>query len=153
MDRFPSSCRSYRTGAILGKTADYDRGHAHLRLGTRIAGYSSSRLRKEGQSVWFIWSIWLVSFNQTHEIDRTDRIDQTDQPTVFILWRTFLRGDAAMTQGIIVGVLLAGLVGLIWVIVLDMLGDPHHTHDNQQGSASPEPHDGEEAPRMLKKAV
>jgi hypothetical protein len=56
-----------------------------------------------------------------------------------------MKGDAAMTQGMIVWVLLMGLVGLIWVIVLDILGDDHHTHDNQQGSPSPEPHDGEDS--------
>jgi hypothetical protein len=38
--------------------------------------------------------------------------------------------------------LLIGLVGLIWVIVLDFLGDNHRTHDKRQGSPSPEPHDG-----------
>ena len=48
-----------------------------------------------------------------------------------------------MAQEFIV-VLLIGLLGLIWVIVLDILGDDHHPHDNRQGSASPEPHDGEE---------
>ena len=62
-----------------------------------------------------------------------------------------------MTQGTIVWVLLAGLVGLIWVIVLDILGEAHHTHDNQQGSSSPEPHDGEKAhegsPRQSKVAA
>jgi len=55
-----------------------------------------------------------------------------------------VKGDAAMTQGVIVGVLLMGLVGLIWVIVLDLLGDDHRSHDNKQGNPSPEPHDGEE---------
>ena len=55
-----------------------------------------------------------------------------------------MKGDAAMTQGVIVGVLLMGLAGLIWVIVLDILGGDHHTHDNRQGNPSPEPHDGEE---------
>ena len=44
----------------------------------------------------------------------------------------------------IIAVLLIGLVGLIWVIVLDILGDGHHHHDKQQGSPSPEPHDGED---------
>jgi hypothetical protein len=37
-----------------------------------------------------------------------------------------------------------GLVGLIWVIVLDIRGDKHHRHDKHEGSPSPEPHDGEE---------
>ena len=54
-----------------------------------------------------------------------------------------MKGDAAMAQEFIV-LLLMGLVGLIWVIVLDILGDGHHPHDKQQGSPSPEPHDGEE---------
>jgi hypothetical protein len=49
-----------------------------------------------------------------------------------------------MTQGVIVGMLLMGLGGLIWVIVLDILGDKHHRHDKHEGSPSPEPHDGEE---------
>ena len=54
-----------------------------------------------------------------------------------------MKGDAAMTQAI-EWTLLLGLVGLIWVMVLVILDDNHHTHDNRQGSASPEPHDGEE---------
>ena len=49
-----------------------------------------------------------------------------------------------MTQGMIEFVLLMGLVGLIWVIVLDILGDYHHTHDKRQGSDSPEQRDGYE---------
>jgi hypothetical protein len=48
-----------------------------------------------------------------------------------------------MAQEFIV-VLLMGLVGLISVIVLDILGDDHHSHDQRQGSASPEPRDGNE---------
>jgi hypothetical protein len=55
-----------------------------------------------------------------------------------------MKGEAAMTMEFIV-VLLMGLVGLIWVIVLSILSDDHHTHDKRQGSPSPEPHDGEEA--------
>ena len=62
-----------------------------------------------------------------------------------------------MTQGIIVGMLLMGLVGLIWVMVLDILGDKHHRHDKRQGSPPPEPHDGEEphevSPRQSKVAA
>jgi len=42
----------------------------------------------------------------------------------------------------IIAVLLIGLVGLISVIVLDILGDDHHSLDKRQGSASPEPRDG-----------
>ena len=61
-----------------------------------------------------------------------------------------------MAQEIIV-LLLAGLVGLIWVMVLDTLGDRHHSHDKQQGSSSPESHDGEKAhegsPRQSKVAA
>jgi len=68
-----------------------------------------------------------------------------------------MKGDAAMTQGVIVGVLLMGLVGLIWVMVLDILGSDHHPRDNRQGNPSPEPHDGEEpheiSPRKSKVAA
>jgi len=49
-----------------------------------------------------------------------------------------------MTEWIYVWVLLIGLVGLIWVIVLDLLGGDHHPRDNRQGNPSLEPHDGEE---------
>jgi hypothetical protein len=49
-----------------------------------------------------------------------------------------------MTQGVIVGVLLTGLMGLIWVIVLDLLGGDHHLRENRQGNPSPEPHDGQQ---------
>jgi len=49
-----------------------------------------------------------------------------------------------MMQGMIELVLLAGLVGLIWVIVLDILAAAHHRHDKRQGSPSPELRDGEE---------
>ena len=44
----------------------------------------------------------------------------------------------------IIAVLLIGLVGLISVIVLDILGDDHHSLDKRQGSASLEPRDGDE---------
>jgi len=61
-----------------------------------------------------------------------------------------------MAQEIIV-LLLMGLVGLIWVIVLDILGDGHPPHDKRQETPSPEPHDGEEAheasPRQSKVAA
>lgn len=59
-----------------------------------------------------------------------------------------MKGDAGMAQEFIV-VLLMGLVGVIWVIVLDILGDGHHPHDKQQGSPSPEPHDGGDPPERL----
>jgi len=55
-----------------------------------------------------------------------------------------MKGDAAMTQAL-EWTLLIGLVGLIWVMVLGILGDKHHTHDKGIGSSSPEPHDGEDA--------
>ena len=68
-----------------------------------------------------------------------------------------VKGDAAMTQGVIVGVLLTGLIGLIWVIILDLLGGDHHPRDNRQGNPSPEPHDGKEpheiSPRKSKVAA
>jgi len=35
-----------------------------------------------------------------------------------------------MTQ-VIVWMLLMGIVGLSWVIVLDILGNDHHPHDNR----------------------
>ena len=61
-----------------------------------------------------------------------------------------------MAQEFIV-VLLIGLVGLIWVIVLDILGDNHHSHDKLQRSALPEPRDGiephERSARQSKAAV
>jgi hypothetical protein len=41
-------------------------------------------------------------------------------------------------------VLLMGLVGLIWVIVLGIFSDDHHRHDKHEVGPSPEPHDGEE---------
>ena len=47
-----------------------------------------------------------------------------------------------MTLEIIV-LLLAGLVGVIWLIVLDFRGHNRHPHDNRQGSPSPEPHGSE----------
>ena len=57
----------------------------------------------------------------------------------------------------IIAVLLIGLVGLISVIVLDILGDDHHSLDKRQGSASPEPRDGiaprERSSRQSKVAV
>ena len=46
-----------------------------------------------------------------------------------------------MTQAI-EWTLVIGLVGLIWVIVLDIFGGNHHRHDKRQGSPSPEPHKG-----------
>lgn len=79
-----------------------------------------------------------------------------------------MKGDAAMTQGIIAAVVLMGLVGLeicqwnigvpwiiVWVLLMGMLGlvwaiglnifdDDIHPHDDQQGgSLSSDPHDGE----------
>lgn len=44
-----------------------------------------------------------------------------------------------MTLGIIEGVLLMGMVGLIWVI-LDILAGDLHANDKQQGSMSPSYH-------------
>jgi hypothetical protein len=53
-----------------------------------------------------------------------------------------MKGDAAMTQDIIVWALLVALVGLFWVMALAILDDAHHTHDKKQARVSPEPHDG-----------
>jgi hypothetical protein len=50
-----------------------------------------------------------------------------------------------MTLEIFLWALIAGLVGFVWAMVLAGLDDDHDTHDNRQGSASPEPHDGEKA--------
>ena len=55
-----------------------------------------------------------------------------------------MKGGAPMTQDIIVWALLMGLVGLIWVMALAVLGDNLHAHDKQEGSAQPEPRDGDE---------
>lgn len=45
----------------------------------------------------------------------------------------------------LIGVLFAALVGFLWMVVRAGLDHEPHTHDNRQGSASPEPHDGEKA--------
>ena len=62
-----------------------------------------------------------------------------------------------MTQEIIVWVLLLELVGLIWVMLLAILGNKHHTHDNRQENASVEQRDGyaphERSPRQSRVAV
>ncbi len=52
-----------------------------------------------------------------------------------------MKGAAAMTQAI-EWTLVIGLVGLIWVIVLDIRGGNHHPQDKQQRSPSPESHNG-----------
>lgn len=49
-----------------------------------------------------------------------------------------------MTQEIIAWALLAGLVGLIWVMVIAVLDAHHHSQNNQQRSAQPERHNGYE---------
>jgi biotin transporter BioY len=60
----------------------------------------------------------------------------------------------------LIGVLFAVLVGLLWMMVRAGLDDDHNTHDthdNRQGSASPELRDGVEAhersPRQSKVAA
>jgi hypothetical protein len=50
-----------------------------------------------------------------------------------------------MTQEIILWALLAELVGLFWVMVLAVLDDDRHTHDNRQRTPSPEHRDGYES--------
>ena len=47
-----------------------------------------------------------------------------------------------MTPEIIVWALLAGLVGLIWVMVVGILAGDHHSQDNQQTGAQPEHRNG-----------
>ena len=57
----------------------------------------------------------------------------------------------------LIGVLFAALVGFLWMVVRAGLDHEPHTHDNQQGSASPELRDGVEAhegsPRQSKVAA
>ena len=50
-----------------------------------------------------------------------------------------------MTPEIIVWSLLLGLLGLIWVLVLAILGDDQHIQDRQNGSASSERSDASES--------
>ena len=52
-----------------------------------------------------------------------------------------MKGNAAMTLAI-EWVLLMGLVGLVWVMVLAILDNNHRTHDKRQESASSESHNG-----------
>ena len=57
----------------------------------------------------------------------------------------------------LIGVLFAALVGFLWMVVRAGLDHEPHTHDNRQGSASPELRDGVEAhegsPRQSKVAA
>ena len=57
-----------------------------------------------------------------------------------------MQGDTAVAQWIFAWGMLIALVGLIWVLVLDilldLLGDNHHTQDNQQRLASQKQRDG-----------
>jgi predicted lipid-binding transport protein (Tim44 family) len=79
-----------------------------------------------------------------------------------------IKGDSVMTQGIIGGMLLMGLVGLevcqwrigvplvivwvllmglgglLWALALNIFGDDRYADDKRQGSASPDHYDGEE---------
>ena len=65
-----------------------------------------------------------------------------------------------MAQGILVWGLLIALVGvilaLVFDILLDILGDTHHSHDKRQGSASLEqrhgykPHDAHPGSQQLR---
>ena len=45
----------------------------------------------------------------------------------------------------LIGVLVAVLVGFLWIMIRAALDNDHDTRDNRQGSVSPEPHDGEKA--------
>jgi hypothetical protein len=62
-----------------------------------------------------------------------------------------MQGDVAVAQWIFAWGMLIALVGLIWVLVLDilldLLGDDHHSQDKRQGRASPKQRDGFE-PRI-----
>lgn len=53
-----------------------------------------------------------------------------------------MKGGATMTPEIIVWALLAGLVGFIWVMLVDILGADHHSQNNQQTGAQPEHRNG-----------
>jgi hypothetical protein len=57
-----------------------------------------------------------------------------------------MQGDAAVAQWIFAWGMLIALVGLIWVLVLDilldLLGDDHRTQDKRQGLASSKQRDG-----------
>src|SRR5262249_4186697 len=58
----------------------------------------------------------------------------------------FMQGDAVVAQWIFVLGMLIAPVGLIWVVVLDilldLLGDDHHSQDKRQGFASPKQRNG-----------
>ena len=62
-----------------------------------------------------------------------------------------MQGDVAVAQWIFAWGMLIALVGLILVlaldILLDLLGDDHHSQDKRQGLASPKQRDGFE-PRI-----
>ena len=47
-----------------------------------------------------------------------------------------------MGTGVLVCGLLIALLGFIWVLVLDILEDTHHSHDKRQERASPEQRHG-----------
>jgi len=51
-----------------------------------------------------------------------------------------MKEDASHDMGIIEGVLLMGMVGLIWVM-LDIFADHHHADAKRQESVSPDHHD------------
>jgi hypothetical protein len=96
----------------------------------------------------------LVEPDQLDEPDKQNKPDEPDR----------MNGDAPMTQETIlvllaglIGVLFAVLVGFLWIMIRAALDDDHDTHDNRQGSVSPEPRDGEEAhegsPRQSKVAA
>jgi hypothetical protein len=40
-----------------------------------------------------------------------------------------------MTQELILGVLLVGIIGLLWMLTLAILGDDQRAHDHHQGEA------------------
>jgi hypothetical protein len=57
-----------------------------------------------------------------------------------------------MTLGMIEGLLLMGMVGLIWMM-LDISADDHHVDDKRQEDASPDPHDRMDQPVLPSSAM
>ena len=57
-----------------------------------------------------------------------------------------------MTLGMIEGVLLMGMVGLIWMM-LDIFSGDHHVDDKRQENASPDHHDRMHQPLRLSLAL
>jgi hypothetical protein len=50
-----------------------------------------------------------------------------------------------MTQELILGALLVGIIGLIWMLTLAILGDDQRAHDDHQSKAVHHPSKAEES--------